>query len=98
MYVLNTSPLKTKKYTIITPKGKKIQFGAKGYDDFTIHKDEIRKKAYIKRHKKNEDWTDLNTAGAWSRWLLWNKPTLNESITDIQKKYNIVIDNKITTK
>jgi len=91
MYRLHTSPLKDKKYLVITPKGKKIHFGAQGYDDFTTHKDEKRKNSYIKRHKKNEDWTDLNTAGAWSRWLLWNKPTLNESVNDMETKFNIVI-------
>jgi hypothetical protein len=57
--------------------------------DFTIHKDEERKQRYINRHKKNENWNDKDSAGAWSRWLLWNKPTINESYDYIKKKFNI---------
>ena len=41
-----------KKYYIITNDNKKIYFGATGYSDFTIHKDEERKLRYIKRHNK----------------------------------------------
>ena len=91
MYRLYKSPLKNKKYLVITPDGKKINFGAYGYDDYTIHKDVERKKRYLKRHYKNENWLDLNTAGAWSVWLLWNKPTLKQSIDNMQKIFNIVI-------
>ncbi len=40
-----------KKYYIITEKNKKVYFGASGYSDFTIHKDEARKQRYINRHK-----------------------------------------------
>ncbi len=36
-----------KKYYIITKNGKKIYFGATDYQDFTQHKDEARKEAYI---------------------------------------------------
>ncbi len=39
-----------KKYYIITNDNKKFYFGAAGYSDFTIHKDEERKLRYIKRH------------------------------------------------
>ena len=35
-----------------------VSFGSKGMEDFTIHKDEERKKLYLKRHEKNEDWKD----------------------------------------
>ena len=34
-----------------------IKENGEPYEDFTIHKDPERKKRYIKRHKKNEDWT-----------------------------------------
>ena len=37
-----------KKYYIITNDNKKVYFGAAGYSDFTIHKDEERKLRYIK--------------------------------------------------
>ena len=78
-----------KKYYIIIESGKKIYFGASGYSDFTKHKDEARKQRYINRHKNNENWTKsgIDTAGWWSRWLLWNKPTIKESYEDIKKRF-----------
>lgn len=66
-----------------------IKFGAEKYEDYTMHKDEKRKKAYLIRHQKNEDWNDPLTSGFWSRWLLWNLPTLKESLADVIKKYNL---------
>jgi hypothetical protein len=29
------------------------------------------------------------SAGALSRWLLWNKPTLKESLEDFKNKFNL---------
>ena len=77
------------KYYIITSSGRKIYFGAKGYSDYTIHKDPARKQRYIDRHKDRENWTKsgINTAGFWSRWLLWNKPTIETSYNDIKKRF-----------
>lgn len=81
------SDKKDKKYFIITDSGKKVYFGASGYEDLTQHKDELRKKRYIARHRKNENWNDKNTAGFWSRWLLWNKPTIEESYKFIKQNF-----------
>ena len=64
-----------------------VAFGAKGYEDFTTHKDEERKGRYIKRHMKNEDWTNPLTAGMWSRWILWNRPTILETIEDVKRRF-----------
>ena len=77
------------KYFIITSSGHKVYFGAKNYQDFTIHKDEERKQRYIKRHQARENWgkSGIDTAGFWSRFLLWNKPTIRESYNDIQKRF-----------
>jgi Tfp pilus assembly protein FimT len=78
-----------KKYFIITNDNKKIYFGQASASDFTLHKDEARKQRYINRHKKNENWNNKDTAGFWSRWLLWEKPTIKESYEYIRKKFNI---------
>ena len=78
-----------KKYYIITNKNKKVYFGAAGMSDYTIHKDEARKQRYMNRHQKNENWNDINTAGAWSRWLLWNKPSIRASYSDIKSRFNL---------
>jgi len=73
-------------------KGKKIrtvQFGSKGMSDFTINKDKERKQRYLDRHRKRENWNDPMTAGALSRWILWNKPTLEASIKDFKKRFKL---------
>lgn len=43
------------------------------------------------RHQKNEVWdkSGIHTSGFWALWALWNKPTLEESIRDINKRFNI---------
>ena len=81
-----------KKYmAIFEENGKQIirHFGAKGMSDYTIHKDPVRKARYIDRHRANEDWNDPKTAGALSRWILWNKPSLSESITDFKNRFHL---------
>ena len=57
--------------------------------DFTKHKDPERKERYLKRHKKNENWNNPLTAGALSRWILWNKPTLKASIEDFENRFKL---------
>ena len=70
-------------------KIKTVQFGSKGMSDFTIHKDKERKQRYLDRHRKRENWNDPMTAGALSRWILWNKPTLEGSIKDFKKRFKL---------
>lgn len=70
-------------------KIKTTHFGWRGMSDFTKHKDPERKQRYLDRHKKNENWKDPMSAGALSRWILWNKPTLTASKKDYAKKFNI---------
>lgn len=95
--ILQKSTRADKKFmAIITgPKGKKVvHFGAAGYSDFTKHKDEDRKLRYINRHKARENWNDPYTAGFYARWILWNKPTLDTSIKDTEKRFKIKITKK----
>ena len=69
--------------------GPTVHFGATGYQDFTQHGDEDRKASYLARHKTREDWTlaGAKTAGFYARWILWNKPSLAESIADINRRF-----------
>ena len=90
-FYLEESPLANKKLRIHLPTGKHIDFGARGYEDFTTTKDTARKERYLARHKKRENWNDLSTAGFWSRWLLWNKPTIRASIIDVENNFKIKI-------
>ena len=70
-------------------KEKVVSFGAKGMSDYTKHKDDERKKLYLARHEKNEDWSNPITPGALSRWVLWNKKTLKASIDDFKKRFKL---------
>ena len=72
----------------IDGKKKTTHFGQAGADDYTITKDEEQKKRYLDRHRANENWNDPLTAGALARWILWNKPTITESIASYKKRFN----------
>ena len=87
----STNPYKKLMATFLldNQKLKIVHFGAVGYDDYTIHKDEKRKELYIKRHQKNEKWDDPLTAGSLSRWILWNLPSKEISIKDFKKQFNL---------
>lgn len=89
--------------TIIPANGnskKTVHFGADGYQDYTTHKDSARMKKYITRHKARENWTKsgLKSAGFWSRWILWNKASLQGSINSTASKFNITISKKAPPK
>ena len=84
--IIKKSSKKGKKFKAVIDGKKTIHFGAEGYSDFTIHKDEERKQRYINRHKKRENFNDPLTASFYATNVLWNKPTLKQSIADINKK------------
>ena len=74
--------------------GKKIKtthFGLKNpkKGTFIDHQNDKLKENYLKRHKENENWKDPMSAGALSRWILWNKPSLKSSIDDFKRKFKL---------
>lgn len=81
------------KYTANFEDGTKTKFGASGYMDYIKHykvdklKAKIRKQAYLIRHRATEDWNNRKSAGALSRWILWNLPTLEASIADYRRRF-----------
>ena len=85
--IITKSKKSDKKYDARIDGKKTISFGSAGMSDYRIHKDDGRKQRYLDRHKKNENWSDPKTAGFMSRWLLWNKPTLSESIKDTNNRF-----------
>ena len=85
--VISKSNRKDKKLKAVIDNKKTIHFGASGYSDYTKHKDDTRKDAYIQRHKKNENWADFKTAGFYAKHILWNKPNILESIKDTNKQF-----------
>lgn len=68
---------------------KTVSFGAAGMSDYTKHRDKERKRRYIARHRANENWDDPLSAGALSRYILWNKPTIAASIKDYKRRFKL---------
>ena len=89
--ILSKSERAANKYQVRVGN-KTIHFGADGYDDYTTHKDPQRKARYLARHRNNEDWNDPETAGFWARWLLWNKPSIKDSIADLKHRGFLIIN------
>jgi hypothetical protein len=75
-------------YNTKTGRTKTTHFGSYGMSDYTKHKDKERKRLYIARHKTREDWGNPVSAGALSRWILWNKPSYRDSVRDYKKRFN----------
>ena len=71
---------------------KTTQFGYKGMSDFTKHKDEGRRSSYLARHGskgQNQNWKDPTTAGALSRYVLWEKTSLPGAKSAFKKRFNL---------
>ena len=85
--IIKPSSNRLKKFDAIIDDKKKISFGQKGASDFTINRNEDQKNRYINRHKKRENWNDPSTAGFFSKNILWNKTSLNESIKDTTRRF-----------
>jgi len=73
-------------------KIKTTHFGDERYEDYTIHKDKERLKNYNTRHgakSAGEKWQKPMTAGALSKWILWNKPSLKASFDDYKRRFKL---------
>jgi hypothetical protein len=87
-YYPYVSDMPNKKFYVITDDYRRLYFGDTRYEHFTEgHLNEIRKKAYINRHKKNENWNNRDSSGFWSYRYLWLYPTYKEAYEEIKKKY-----------
>ena len=88
------STRKDKKLLAIFAVGDKIvktHFGSKFSETFIDHNNPLKKANYIKRHKAlgTEDYEDPFTPASLSMYILWNKPTFEESLEDFKKKFNL---------
>jgi hypothetical protein len=90
---IRKSHKKEKKWDAVFEKDGKekiVPFGQKGYSDYTKHKNKTRKQRYIHRHSgMGEKWSQPDTPGALSRWILWNKPSFNASVADFKKRFDL---------
>ncbi len=90
---LERSERKDKKWVAIfkdDDKEKRVQFGSRGMDDYTIKKDKEQRDRYRTRHKKDLDTNDPTRAGYLSYYLLWGDSTsLGENIKSYKKRFNL---------
>jgi len=93
--IIEKGTAKNKKYKAIfyDEKGKKIktsQFGDVRYQDYTMHKDKIRRDKYRSRHKAMLSKTDYTSPAHLSYYLLWgNSTSLKTNIKNYKKKFNL---------
>ena len=85
------SKARGKKYAVLVGN-RTVNFGQAGASDYTINKDIARRNRYLLRHYKREKWDDITTPGAWSAYLLWNKPTLEARARNMAKVFKVKID------
>jgi hypothetical protein len=74
---------KNKRFIATFTNGKTTKFGQSNpkIGTYIDHNDKTLKRNYIKRHLRDLNTNDYTRAGYLSLFLLWDKPTLKESIT-----------------
>ena len=66
-----------------------IHFGSKNSSTFLDHHDKLKRSNYLKRHKVNEDWNQVN-AGSLSAYILWGDSTdMYANLINYLDKFNI---------
>ena len=72
-----------------TGRTRVTHFGQAGAPDYTRTRDKEQKSRYLSRHRRRENWDDATSAGALSRWILWDLPTRRASIASYKKRFNL---------
>lgn len=86
--ILQTSNKEDKRYMVVI-NNKTYHFGQKGGRTYIDHGDKAKRDSYIKRHKVNENWDEIN-AGSLSRFILWGDSTnIKNNIKSYKKRFNI---------
>ncbi len=70
-------------------RSRTTHFGARGMDDYTKTKNKEQRKRYLDRHRRRENWASPMTAGALSRWILWNKESRAASISNYKRRFKL---------
>lgn len=70
-------------------KVKTTHFGDDRYQDYTQHKSDDRKEAYINRHQKAESWNDYMSAGALSRYVLWEYKEFDKAVKEYLRRFGL---------
>ncbi len=81
------------KYTAIFSDPKEtIHFGDIQYQDYTQHKNPLRARMYVNRHRKREHWDTARTAGSLSYWLLWSSPNFESNLKHFAERFNLTLE------
>jgi len=90
IYIKNSNS-KIKKYVAFIFNKRKlikiVKFWDRGLSDYTIHNDELLKESFIARHY-DYNINNFKFPAFFSRWVLFNKKSIEESIIDLNEKYN----------
>ncbi len=70
-------------------RSRTTHFGSAGMADYTKTKNKEQRERYLNRHRRRENWNAPMSAGALSRWILWNKETRGASITAYKKRFKL---------
>ena len=66
-----------------------IHFGSKNSSTFLDHHDKLKRSNYLKRHRVNEDWNQVN-AGSLSAYILWGDSSdMYSNLINYLDKFNI---------
>ncbi len=66
-----------------------IHFGSNNSSTFLDHHDKVKRSNYLKRHKVNEDWNQVN-AGSLSAFILWGDSSdMYANLISYLDKFNI---------
>jgi hypothetical protein len=96
---LNRSDKPEKKYYVElegdSGRTKRIYFGDSNSKDYTLfsalERDE-RRRRYIDRHRRTEDWTStgVETAGFWAKHILWgDTPSVQQNLRRTLSRFNL---------
>ena len=77
-------------FFLVGGRWKRVGFGARGAMDFIAwSRQDPRIAAYILRHAARENWNDPTTAGALSRWLLWELPDFRRALDAFVRRFGL---------
>jgi len=73
-----------------TGRKRKTDFGAKGYDDYTLTHDKEQRERYRARHQKDLKTGDATRAGFLAREILWGPSTnIQKNLAAYKSKYHL---------
>ena len=96
LVAVKRSPRPSKKLVaIFEGPARTVHFGAKGYGDFIQYSRRdpalarAKRAEYLARHGATQTWRDPAAPGTLSRYILWEKPTLQLSIASFKRRFGV---------